>query len=589
MNLLNEYNQHFTNFQLAHEIILNPNFQFQYLNEEEGNNVKDEKASNIDLSEDKYNNIISKVTKIAQKAFFNLVQESFDSGNETQFIPGIIKDIKDRLLYLTNKNKKTYDQINEVLDEKLIIQQIQHGTTDFNNIFKFVLDTMLQLCAPIRDPIIKKIYTMETPVQKIKAILNQLDNMKIDLANYNIKKFRPILKNFAVEYERKKFKEAIKSNLIDLQYTERWLTQSIVRLIKKQSNIKLTKELKKKKKENQTRYIDIYNDAFSSLLFKREIVNNDKTLVELGNTKLPNNNNNSESNNCIDNNKSKYSSNSTNKMSNVGSEDGRCSPSKMNKKNNNSKDDEIILPETLMFDFNRVLEYQKDLRDIAIVSSIIILCQSIVPYLHGKEFIVNNLYSELLDYIENNIPKQKQKQSENKESSDDDRTTFVNNDNKSETNVEEGKKKNKMDKESKLSSIMADFSKYIVTKIETVILDSVINYNNVITNYVKLEPKILSANEKVLLKKMIVNILMLNNNMYNVISRQIMSLFLHYLKTGIFKTETLDRFCLQYSKDRLEKIFIKIKFFTEYNRDVYSEYYDNIISKLLIIYKFYPS
>jgi len=92
MNLLNEYNHRFTNFQLAHEIVLNPNFQFHYLNEE-NNDDNNEKASSN--TTDNYNNIITKVTKIAQKAFFDMVQESFDSGNDTQFIPGIVKDIKD--------------------------------------------------------------------------------------------------------------------------------------------------------------------------------------------------------------------------------------------------------------------------------------------------------------------------------------------------------------------------------------------------------------------------------------------------------------------------------------------------------------
>ncbi|OUM66576.1 hypothetical protein PIROE2DRAFT_40691 [Piromyces sp. E2] len=477
MNLLNEYNHRFSNFQLAHEIVLNPNFQFYYLNEEDTDGSDEKSASdsnaNVISSDNNYNNIISKVTKIAQKAFFDMVQESFDSGNDIQFIPGIVKDIKDRLLYLTNKNKQMYNQINEVLDEKLIIQQIQHGATNFDNIFKYVLDTMLQLCAPVRDPTIKKIYGMENPVQKIKAILNQLDNMKIDLANYNIKKFRPILKEFAVEFERQKFKEAVDSNLIDLEYTEKWLSQSIIRLIKNQSDIKLTKELKKKKKENQTRYIDIYNDAFLSLLFK---------LI---------------------------------------------------------KEDEIVLPETLMFDFGRILEYQQDIRNITIVSSITILCQSIIPYLQGKQFIITKLYKELLDYIEENLPKQRYKQTQKKE--------------------ERGG--------------------------NTMTTTTTTNNNN--NNNAK--PKILSANEKVLLKKMIVNTLVLNNNMYNIISRQIMSLLLHYLKTGDFKEETLDRFGLQYSKDKLQATFSKIKLFTEYNRDVYSEYYDKIIAKLFIINKFYPS
>jgi len=464
---------------------------------------------------------------------------------------------------------------------------------------------MLQLCAPVRDPAIKKIYTMEKPVQKIKAVLNQLDNMKIDLANYNIMKFRPILKEFAVEYERKKFKEAIENNLIDLEYTEKWLSQSIIRLIKNQSNIKLTKELKKKKKESQTKYIDIYNDAFLSLLFKREILNNDKSFMESEKMKSGSASQSESdlSDNTIYNNKSnlsssKNSSSTFNKTSNPGTEDGRYSPNKMNKKNNSGggqptiRNDEIVLPETLMFDFGRILEYQQNIRNIAIVSSITILCQSIIPYLHGKEFIIKNLYIELLDYIENNLPVQQTKKDENSNNNNNTGTTSSSNginDNKSESTVDEGKKRNKMDKESKLGSIMADFAKYIITKIETVILDSIIEYNKVITHYVKLEPKILSANEKVLLKKMIVNTLVLNNNMYNIISRQIMSLLLHYLKTGEFKTETLDRFCLQYSKDKLQTIFSKIKLFTEYNRDVYSEHYDKIISKLLIINKFYPS
>jgi len=577
---------------------------------------------------------------------------------------------------------------------------VEHGATNFDTIFKYILDTMLQLCAPIRDPAIKKIYQMEKPVQKIKAILNQLDNMKIDLANYNIKKFRPYLKEIAVNYERSKFKEAIESNFIDLEYTEKWLSHSVIRIVKNHSTTKLTKDLKKKTNDNQMKYVDICNDAFLSLLFKREIINNEKTFMKSENIKKndnyntgmeegrrspsklknsngiedgrrspskiknsngiedgrrsPNKMNNNyngmedgrRSPNKMNNNyngmedgrrsPNKMNNNyivmengrrSPNKMNNNynGMEDGRCSPSKMrnsngmedgrrtpskmkNNSNGNShgqsiKEDEIVLPETLMFDYHRIMEYQQMIRNIAIVSSITILCQSIVPYLHGKEFIIKNVYVELLDYIENNLQQHLQKTPHKKEvgttsSSGNDENMKMNSssstmtiaDTKNESSgVEDGKKKNKMDKESKMSSLVADFAKYIITKIESVILDSILEYNKVITNFVKLEPKILSANEKVLLKKMIINTLLLNNNMYNIISRQIMSLLLHYMKTGDFKSETLDRFCLQYSKERLQEIFIKIKVFTEYNRDVYSEYYDKIISKLLIINKFYPS
>ncbi|KAG4088630.1 hypothetical protein H8356DRAFT_1723809 [Neocallimastix lanati (nom. inval.)] len=656
-NLLNKYNNRFSNFQLAHEIILNPEFQFEYYNE---NNEEEEeegqKKANEKLSENpnnNYNNIISKVTKIAQKAFFDMVQESFDSGNENQFIPGIVKDIKDRLLFLTNKDKKTYNQVNEVLDEKLILQQIQHGETNFDNIFNFIVNTMLQLCAPVRDEAIKKIYDMEKPVQKIKGILNQLDNMKIDLANYNIKKFRPYLKEIAVDYERKKFKEAIETNLIDLKYTETWLSQSVIRIVKNQNNnnnnVKYaTKDLKKKRKENQTRYIDIYNDAFLSLLFKRKIFENEKSVTsdksKMKSSVLNNSDSDilSENNSLSNNNKSNIAPSSMNSSStfNCSTEDERLSFNKSSesksKKNVSyipvlKKNDEIVLPETLMFDFNRILEYQQSIRNFSIVSSITILCQSIIPYLHGKEFIIKNIYLELLDYIENNLPQlQKKKPNNNKDnsnggssssSSSTTTTTTTNNnnnnnnnmnshnsnnsstsstttttavaDNKGESNggsgSEEGKKKNKMDKESKLNSLMADFAKYIITKIESIILDSIIQYNSEKTNYVKLEPKILSANEKVLLKKMIINTLLLNNNMYSIINRQIMSLLLHYLKTGEFKTDTLDRFCLYYSKDKLHVTFSKIKLFTEYNRDVYSEYYDQIMAKLLIINKIYPS
>ena len=46
-------------------------------------------------------------------------------------------------------------QVNEVMDMTLYRQQIQQQTFDVGSVVKFVVDIMLMLCAPARDPSIR--------------------------------------------------------------------------------------------------------------------------------------------------------------------------------------------------------------------------------------------------------------------------------------------------------------------------------------------------------------------------------------------------------------------------------------------------
>src|SRR5204863_8748871 len=90
---------------------------------------------------------------------------------------------------------------------------------------------MLQICAPVRDEQIQELKNVTDLAEIFKRILETLDQMRLDLANYRVKAFRPYLKEREVDYERRKFEQVLQSNR-SLDRTKSWLTPTINSLLR---------------------------------------------------------------------------------------------------------------------------------------------------------------------------------------------------------------------------------------------------------------------------------------------------------------------------------------------------------------------
>ncbi|KAG2182713.1 hypothetical protein INT44_005693 [Umbelopsis vinacea] len=235
-----------TNEQLAHEVVMNPDFKLE-------KNGKSE--------------LVDQVRDIATKAFFDSMREDFANKNYQRWIPGLVGDMKQRLLSLAPATSKIHQDVNDTLDLALIAQQINAETYNVDNTVQFVIHTMEKLCAPVRDDAVHAISRAGDLANTFRAILELLDQMNLDLANYRIQALRPYLKEISIEYEREKFSTALMNGKIGLVKTRDWLRTASTSLqgIAGQRNPEGIEDV-----ESNIKFTDVYNEALASLLSSSE-------------------------------------------------------------------------------------------------------------------------------------------------------------------------------------------------------------------------------------------------------------------------------------------------------------------------------
>jgi len=172
------------------------------------------------------------VRDAVHRAFWDTLEEQL-AQNPPQYERAIslLSEIKETLLSLMlPHHKKLKDQINEVLDMELIKQEISHGCFDMDECTKFIIVIMGKLCAPLRDEKLKELKNHTGIASTLRGILEFLDLMKLDMANFQLQKVKPILMQQAVEYERGKFEEFLKINPDGTVLTRHWLRLAICEL-----------------------------------------------------------------------------------------------------------------------------------------------------------------------------------------------------------------------------------------------------------------------------------------------------------------------------------------------------------------------
>ncbi|KAI9483684.1 MAG: T-complex protein 11-domain-containing protein [Benjaminiella poitrasii] len=246
-----------TNEQLAHELIMDPEFKFKrYM---------------------PINDLERRVKLMAEKAFFDKLAEDMEQGKSDDSIASLIKETKMHLLSLVRPGTSIYNKINETLDMTLIKQQMKQKIFDIDVVIHYVLEIMTKLCAPIRDDDIKKVQesqTTESMIEQFKRIFDILEDMSLDLANFRLRSLRPHLMTIAVEYERDKFAEMLNNGTIQLVRTERWLKQSTDRICQASA------QRHPEHVQTLPSADAVFEDAFISLLSQTKPIANDDDLPE---------------------------------------------------------------------------------------------------------------------------------------------------------------------------------------------------------------------------------------------------------------------------------------------------------------------
>ncbi|XP_047121450.1 T-complex protein 11-like protein 1 [Schistocerca piceifrons] len=198
------------NMALAHEIAVDKNFELQRL----------------DPPED---SLHKRVKETMKKAFWDLLslKLSEDPPDYSQAM-NLLRDIKEYLFsLLLPQHVKLKEEISDLLDEDIIQQQVDAGTLNFQDYAQCVIAIMGKLCAPIRDEKIKELSETKDVVAVFKGILETLELMRLDMANFTIKMFRPDIIASSVEYEKTKFAEFLKIQPDGLAHTRAWLKRHL--------------------------------------------------------------------------------------------------------------------------------------------------------------------------------------------------------------------------------------------------------------------------------------------------------------------------------------------------------------------------
>ncbi|KFW94338.1 T-complex protein 11-like 1, partial [Phalacrocorax carbo] len=188
-----------TNMALAHEIVVNGDFQ-------------------IKPAELPEHSLEKKVRDIVHKAFWDCLEAQLKEDPPTyDHAIKLLGEIKENLLsFLLPGHTRLRNQITEVLDLDLIKQEAENGALDISKLVEFVIGMMGTLCAPARDEEIKKLKDINEIVPLFRAIFSVLDLMKMDMANFAVSSIRPKLMQQSAEYERKKFQEFLEKQPNDL-------------------------------------------------------------------------------------------------------------------------------------------------------------------------------------------------------------------------------------------------------------------------------------------------------------------------------------------------------------------------------------
>ncbi|KAG1675722.1 T-complex protein 11-like protein 1 [Nymphon striatum] len=204
-----------SNMILAHEIAVDKNFK-------------------IENPEPEENSLLKQVKDIVHKAFWDVLEEqlSMDPPEFTQGL-SLLREVKEGLLsLLLPQHTHLRAEINEVLDVDLIKQKTDNGVLDFHYYSQYVMSVMAKLCAPARDEKIRELMAINDVIPLFREIMQLLEVLKLDMANFTIQQIRPHIQQHSIEYEKEKFKEFLKTQNDGLEFTKIWLKSSFEKVKK---------------------------------------------------------------------------------------------------------------------------------------------------------------------------------------------------------------------------------------------------------------------------------------------------------------------------------------------------------------------
>jgi len=239
-----------TNMALAHEIAVDKNFTLTKLQPE--------------------NELEKQIKEVMQKVFWDILKEQLEAEPPVfdQALT-LFTEIK-AMLYsiLLPQHEKLKEKIEGILDLEVIRQQLDAGVLEFDKYAGYILGLMGMLCAPVRDEAIASLKLESEVVPLFRGIMETLELMKLDMANFTIQTVRSTIEKESKDYERIKFNEFLETQEDGLLSTREWLVRHAP-----------TQEEIDDPKYKKLLGVRILNEAFTEILEWDDYYNLPETLV----------------------------------------------------------------------------------------------------------------------------------------------------------------------------------------------------------------------------------------------------------------------------------------------------------------------
>ncbi|KAJ1977361.1 hypothetical protein H4R34_003608 [Dimargaris verticillata] len=213
--------EYIQNEKLAHEIVVNPYFQLPPLSDPLHQAQAVARRAYLDHLRDLLNAVKAPSDATDPAAAKNaLIAQLLD----------LFQELRDLLLSVVPAHGMYHERVKAQFDLALLRQQWERpefpNNIDFQAHLDRVIAIMRDTCAPARDEDVQALAQLLETGEVWTCVLRTLgvlQTMRADNMNYQIRMIRPYLAQHAVEYEQRKFAQALSDGQLTLVNTHLWL------------------------------------------------------------------------------------------------------------------------------------------------------------------------------------------------------------------------------------------------------------------------------------------------------------------------------------------------------------------------------
>lgn len=209
----------------------------------------------------------SRVKDIVHDAFWDLFRDeletqssSKDEDKSYEISRQLLRDIRQKMIdLLLPQHSKLKQDIQDRMDPQVIDQLSRVHSLDLMDYSRYILDVLSKLCAPVRDEKIQELAATTDIVQLYRGLMDLLELMRLDFANFTLSRFKPHIKAHSQEYEREKFNEILRQQqtigIDGLEFTRIWLNRAVERVDSSHGLIDLINEASSQANDEMNRSV----------------------------------------------------------------------------------------------------------------------------------------------------------------------------------------------------------------------------------------------------------------------------------------------------------------------------------------------